>query len=268
MDPQQPTPFVHVLPSAPALVGAVSSTSGGSGGGGGPPWLRGMNLRSGFSFGVPQPPPVPAGYFNPNPGALALQWSASAGGGVADLFFHPASFPDNSRLGNGTNTELSLVVSGRAAALVGAEVWSCNSYSAGGVRVEGGGSALLLQLSSEHHAGHELWVRDAGSSARVLVMQTEDRSPDAAPTSSVLVEGGAHADVVGLFSYYAAALASAGAVVADARSSASVAVFRQWHSYHPRFYNCSVLGLGGAVPCLQATDFATASVSSATWEGE
>ena len=249
MDPNATLPFLHVLPSG----------SGGSGGGGAP-WVRGMNVRSGVTFGVPQPPPVPAGWYNPNPGALALLWEAG-GGGLADVFFHPATFPDNSRLGSGPNTELSLVLRGPSAAMVAAEVWSCNAYSQGGARVEAGARALFLQLSSEHHEGQELLVRNAGSSARVLVMQTEDRSPDAAPTSSVRVEGGAAVEVTGLFSYYAARVPSPAAVLVDAQSSAQVRVFRQWHSYHPMFYNCSVLGLGGGAPCLAATDFAQVQVS-------
>jgi hypothetical protein len=99
-----------------------------------PVWITGINIRTGFSFGAPQPPPVPAGWTNPNPGALALLWEASEGGGLQvrltnalqrnrampsryssgcasqDVFFHPDSWPDNHRMGTGPNTELSLVI--------------------------------------------------------------------------------------------------------------------------------------------------------------
>lgn len=68
-------------------------------------------------------------------------------------------------------------------------------------------SVTFQQLSSEHHAGHELWITNA-SSVSVHCMQTEDRSPDAAPTASVVAELGSVADVTGLFSYYAANVSS------------------------------------------------------------
>jgi hypothetical protein len=38
----------------------------------GAPWISGLNIRSGQNFGAPQPPPIPAGWGNPNPGTLAL----------------------------------------------------------------------------------------------------------------------------------------------------------------------------------------------------
>ena len=78
----------------------------------------------------------------------------------------------------------------------------------GGARVKDTGAAVAFQqLSSEHHVGHELWLTNA-TSVSVHCMQTEDRSPDAAPTASVIAEGGTVADVTGLFSYYAANVSS------------------------------------------------------------
>jgi len=245
-DPDALTPFFHTLPS------------GGDG-----PWIRGLNIRSGEHFGVvPQPPPVPVGFANPNPGSLALLWEAS-GGGVQDLFFHPPTFPDNPREYNTKNTELSLVVRGPSGRGVFSDVWSCNSYSMGGARVEKGGKATFYQLSSEHHLGHELHLLDRYTSANVTVMQTEDRD-DSAPTSSVRVEGGASVDVTALFSYYAASIPSPAAIYVDSTSTAFVKVFRQWHSYHPMFYNCSILGVGGESPCLALNDFVEAKVASVT----
>jgi hypothetical protein len=242
----------------PATLTPLLHIPAGGGSGGKAPHIAGMNLRSGQAWGAPQPPPVPPGWANPNPGALALLWEAdAAGGGGQDLFFHPATFPDNYRDVAGPNTELSIVVRG-AGGPVFADVWSANAYSMGGALVNGTQGATFYQLSSEHHFGHELRVV-GGARVAVHVMQTEDRLPDAAPTASITVEGGSHVDVTGLFSYYAAAnVTSEGAVVVDDASTASVAVFRQWHSYHPLFYNCSVFGTG---LCVEEKDFALVRVS-------
>ena len=232
-------PVVDVLP----LIG---------GAGGAAPWISGLNVRSGQTW--PQ-------NVNPNPGALALQWRAAAGGGAQDLFLHPNTFPDNYRnVTARNNTELSLVVRDGGGGVF-ADVWSCNSFSQGGARVADTAERVTFyQLSSEHHAGHELWVSNA-SRVRVHGMQTEDRSPDAAPTASVLAERGSRVEVTGLFSYYAADVASAAACVVDASSALDVAVFRQYHSYHPMFFNCSLLARGDA--CVQAVDFARAGSEAA-----
>jgi len=243
-DPAAPSPLLRV-------------PGGGGGGAGAAPHLSGLNLRSGQTWGAPQPPPVPAGWANPNPGAIALLWEAdAAGGGGQDLFFHPNTFPDNKRDTRGPNTELSLVVRGAGGAVF-ADVWSANAYSAGGALVNGTRGVTFYQLSSEHHAGAELRVA-GGADVAVHAMQTEDRSPDAAPTASITVEGGSRVVVTGLFSYYAANVTSEAAVAVDGGSAASVAVFRQWHSYHPFFYNCSLWGPGGL--CVNATDFALVNV--------
>jgi hypothetical protein len=223
-------------------------------------WISGLNIRSGITFGVPQALPVPMGWFNPNPGALALLWRAESGG-LLDVFFHPPSFPDNRRLGTGPNTELSLVVANGGGGVF-ADIWSCNSYSMGGARVYTTTSRVLFyQLSSEHHAGHELWVTNA-TNVIVHTMQTEDRSPDAAPTASVIVESGSSVLVTGLFSYYAANISSAGAIIVDSTSMAHIQVFRQYHSYHPEYYNCSILALStnGDNVCVTDVDFADVSV--------
>jgi hypothetical protein len=233
----------------PAAMRPVVDVLGGGGGGGDAPWISGLNIRSGMTW---------PGGASPNPGAIGLQWRAAAGGGAQDLFMHPATFPDNSRDPSVPNTELSLVVRDGGGGVF-ADLWSCNSYSQGGVRiVDTAGPATFYQLSSEHHAGHELWLTNATNVA-VHCMQTEDRSPDAAPTSSVRAEGGSRVIVTGLFSYYAASVASAAACVADDSSSLDVAVFRQYHSYHPLYYVCSLLK--GAA-CVQAVDFALARTAA------
>jgi hypothetical protein len=143
-------------------------------------------------------------------------------------------------------------------------LWSCNSYSQGGARVvDTAAPVLFYQLSSEHHAGYELWLTNATRVA-VHTMQTEDRSPDAAPTSSVRAESGSALVLTGLFSYYAASVSSPAAIIVDATSSVDAAVFRQWHSYHPLFYNCSVALLdagGGETACVTPIDFARVVVS-------
>jgi len=240
-DPARPQPFLRALA-----------------GGAFPTWISGLNIRTGFAFGAPQPPPVPAGFMSPNPGAIALWWEAQMGG-LQDVFFHPNTFPDNPREGNSPNEELSLVVANGGAGVF-ADIWSCNAYSAGGVRVfNTTGPVVFSQLSSEHHLGHELHVTNA-TGVVVRGMQTEDRG-DSAPTSSVLLEAGSSAIVQGLFSYYTAGVESPGAVVVDASSSAVVEVYRQYHSYHPLYYACSVLA-GDA--CVAATDFALANVTLAS----
>jgi hypothetical protein len=93
--------------------------------GGADVWLSGLNVRTGTTYGSSQPAPVPSGWCNPNPGAMALLWRAS-GGGIQDVFFHPNSWPDNHRDCSGPNTELSLVVDGGGGMF--ADIWSCNSY--------------------------------------------------------------------------------------------------------------------------------------------
>ena len=173
------------------------------------------------------------------------------------------SWPDNARLGAGANTELSLVVADGGGGVF-ADIWSCNSYAMGGARVRDTAARVeFTQLSSEHHAGHELWVSNATDVA-VHAMQTEDRSPDAAPTCSLLAEAASAVDLTGLFSYYAANVSSAASVRVSGDSRVSVAVYRQYHSYHPMYYNCSILadGSGGEV-CVTATDFALAVVALA-----
>jgi len=93
-------------------------------------------------------------------------------------------------------------------------------------------------------------------------MQTEDRSPDASPTASLVLEQGARVDITGLFSYYAANISSDAAVVVNAGCSCRLGAFRQWHSYHPMFYKCSVLAFDGSgqQTCVNATDVAFAGV--------
>ena len=232
------------------------------GGGAWPTWLSGMNLRSGFSFGVPQPPPVAPGTLSPNPGAIALLWNAR-GGGVADVFFHPNTFPDNPRAGNSPNNELSLVIANGGGGTF-SSIWSCNAYSAGGALVVNtSGPVTFSQLSSEHHLGHELWLVNA-TNVLVRGMQTEDRG-DSAPTASVRLEAGSAARVQALFSYYIAGQQSPGAVVADASSGVEVQVFRMFHSYHPMNYDCSVLAASAGAPgdsCVTAADFALANASA------
>ena len=232
-------------------------------------WIFGVNIRTGFSFGNPQPPPVPQDWTNPNPGALALLWKAVNGGGLQDVFFHPATWPDNRRVGNGTNTELSLVVDGEKTKGVFADLWSCNSYSMGGVRITNTRKInTFYQLSSEHHYGHELWITNA-SEVSVHTMQTEDRSPDAAPTASIIAEFGSVVHVTGLFAYYAADVPSLAAVISDSTSSVSVDVFRQYHSYHPMFFNCSfmVFASNGSIEtCVNAKDFAHVSYKSSDYK--
>lgn len=228
-------------------------------------WLSGLNIRTAQTYSTTNPPPVPAGWANPNPGALALLWTVPSGG-LQDVFFHPASFPDNRREGTGPNTELSLVVA-EGGGGVFADIWSCNSYSMGGVMVTNTSlPTTFYQLSSEHHLGHELWVHNA-TNVRVHCMQTEDRSPDAAPTSSITLEHGSSAVVTGLWSYYAANVPSAASVFVDATSQVSVAVYRQYHSYHPMYYNCSLLAelpgpAGGSTACIKVKDFALAIVKA------
>jgi hypothetical protein len=220
-------------------------------------WIVGMNVRSGFTWGLPAPSPAPASARNPNPGALAVQWDAPSGG-VQDAFFHPATWPDNPRVAPSPQTELTLVITGGGTF---SDLWSSNAYSLGGVRVvDARGPVTFYQLSSEHHAGSELLVDN--STVAVRTMQTEDRSPDAAPTASVVLRNGARADIVGLYSYYAANVSSAAAVDVDAGCACRLAVFRQWHSYHPMFYNCSLLArcASGNDVCVNATDLAFVGV--------
>lgn len=247
-DPTHLTPILHVT--------SLSSGSAGDG----VPWVVGMNVRSGFTFGTqPAPPPAPSGSLNPNPGALALMWEA-LGGGVQDVFFHPNTFPDNPRVMPSPQTELSLVVDGGGG--VFADIWTCNSYSLGGVRVLNSQTPVIFyQLSTEHHAGNELLVVNS-TLVVVHTMQTEDRSPDASPTASLVLEQGARVDITGLFSYYAANISSDAAVVVNAGCSCRLGAFRQWHSYHPMFYKCSVLAFDGSgqQTCVNATDVAFAGV--------
>ena len=243
-DPADPRPFLRAL----------------GGGSAHPTWVSGLNVRTGFTFGVPQPPPVPAGYLSPNPGAIALLFEA-ASGGVQDVFFHPNTFPDNGREGNSPNDELSLVVANGGAGVF-ADIWSCNAYSSGGARVYNTtGPVVFSQLSSEHHFGHELWVTNA-TGVVVHGMQTEDRS-DSSPTSSVLLEAGSSAHVVALFSYYTAGEESPAAVRVDDSSVALVEIFRQYHSYHPVEYACSVLveSAASGAACVNATDFASVNAT-------
>jgi hypothetical protein len=67
VNPEAVSPFFYTAPN--------TGTSGS-----GEVWVSGLNIRTGSSVGQPQPPPVPAGWTNPNPGALALLWAAEAGG--------------------------------------------------------------------------------------------------------------------------------------------------------------------------------------------
>ena len=93
-------------------------------------------------------------------------------------------------------------------------------------------------------------------------MQTEDRG-DSAPTASVLVENGSEIRIQALFSYYPAGISSAAAVRVDAASAAVVEVYRQYHSYHPLYYNCSLQAdnFDGSEACVAATDFAFANAT-------
>ena len=100
-------------------------------------------------------------------------------------------------------------------------------------------------------------------------MQTEDRSPDAAPTASIIAEFGSVVHVTGLFAYYAADVPSLAAVISDSTSSVSVDVFRQYHSYHPMFFNCSfmVFASNGSIEtCVNAKDFAHVSYKSSDYK--
>jgi hypothetical protein len=132
----------------PAAPRAVLSVPRSAGAGAGPqPLLRvgGLNVQTARAFG-PQPPPVPAGWANPNPGAISILWEeggALPGGGPAhglvDVFIHPPSWSDNVREGAGASTEVSLWVRGAGARGVFADVWSCNAYASSGFRVTDGG---------------------------------------------------------------------------------------------------------------------------------
>jgi hypothetical protein len=251
-DPADPRPIVDVRPGSEAAGGAA-------------PWISGMSVRSGFTWASRGP------NSNSNPGALAVLWRSDSedDGGLQDVFLKPETWPDNTRDPSVANTELSLVVRDGGGGVF-ADIWTANAFSQGGVRVvDTARRALFYQLSSEHHAGHELWVSNA-TRVEVHVMQTEDRSPDAAPTSSVRAELSSRVLVTGLFSYYAAAVPSPGAVVADASSSLDVAVHRQYHSYHPMYYNCSMLletgaGDGGAA-CVLPADYALAQARARSGE--
>jgi hypothetical protein len=117
-NPQEPHPFLHVV--AGEEEAAATSRA--------PVWITGMNIRSGFKFGVPQPAPVPSGYLSPNPGAIAVLWETAAGGGMQDIFFHPSTFPDNHFAGKqpAARPELSLVVANGGGGVF-ADIWSCNT---------------------------------------------------------------------------------------------------------------------------------------------
>lgn len=248
-NPAAPHPFLHV-PAAGAGAGQV--------------WITGMNIRSGFSFGVPQPIPVPRGYLSPNPGAIAVLWEAAggaAGGGMQDVFFHPNTFPDNSFEGSqpALRPELSLVVANGGGGIF-ADIWSCNAYSNGGVHVANTTSPVRFsQLSSEHHYLHELWISNA-TNVEVHSMQTETRDPLTA--SSVLLERESNALVTNLYSYLING-PNAAAVRVDASSSAVVENYRQFHFDHPHYFNCSVLAVDahGSQFCVAAVDFALANVT-------
>ncbi len=249
-NPAAPHPFLHVPAAAAAGAGKV--------------WITGMNIRSGFSFGVPQPAPVPSGYLSPNPGAIAVLWEAPggpAGGGMQDVFFHPNTFPDNSFEGSQSSLrpELSLVVANGGGGVF-ADIWSCNAYSNGGVQVANTTSPVRFsQLSSEHHYLHELWISNA-TDVEVHSMQTETRDPLTA--SSVLLENESNALVTNLYSYLIDG-PNAAAVRVDASSSVVVEIYRQFHFDHPHYFNCSVLAVDalGSQFCVADVDFALANVT-------
>jgi hypothetical protein len=249
MDPKSRRPILHIE-------GGEQSNSTAS------VWISGMNIRSGFSFGTRQPLPVPIGWTNPNPGAIALLFERGTNSsGIQDVFFHPNTFPDNSHEGIGPGSELSLVISNEGSALI-ADVWSCNSYSKGGVLVVNTTKRVQFeQLSSEHHQEHELWVSNA-TNVHVYSMQTEDRV-DSSPTSSISVDTGSSIMITGLFSYYTSNVPSIGAIVIDESSSANVEIFRSYRSYHPLYYNCSIFAEGlNSSSCLSKLDFAFASLEA------
>ena len=206
--------------------------------------VAGLGVRSATTY-QEQPWKKTAGLppaWNPNPGAISLLWQAQ-GGVAVDVIFHPQDFPDNYRKGysgpDGGNTEVSMWVDGGHG--VFADIWSCNSYADGGFWVSNSsGPGVAYQLSSEHHDGHELWIRNSPH-WRVWAMQTEDRSPDADSTCSVRVDASAGVTVGALYSYYAADKTSLAAVQLGRGAEGFEAYnLRTYHSYHPLFYNCTV----------------------------
>ena len=153
--------------------------------------IGGLNIQSASgNYTTGQPYPVPTGWTNPNPGAMGLLWET--GGtlsipnipmyGLFDVFFHPASYPDNHRLGIGNNTEYSLFIQGPQASGSFADIWTCNSYAFGGTWVINSmGPGIFYQLSDEHHYGHEVTLVNS-SNWQIWTVQTEDRMDDCAQT--------------------------------------------------------------------------------------
>jgi hypothetical protein len=230
-DPESARPFLHVLGGGESdgEEAAAAAT-----------WITGLNVRTGFNFGVEQPKPVPKGYDSPNPGAIAMLWE-SQHGGLQDIFFHPNTFPDNNNQNEEAPyvTELSLVIANGGAGVF-ADIWTCNAYSQGGVRiVNTTGPVMFSQLSSEHHLGPELWVTNS-TGLSVSGMQTESR---VAQTSSVRLEEQSSALITNLFSYHPAGASSLAAVYVDASSSISVEIMKQFHFYRkPQLLRSSDFG--------------------------
>ena len=246
-DARAPKAILHVLPSASSDSAAHL-------------FVAGLGVRSATTY-AKQPWKKAAGLppaWNPNPGAISLLWQAQ-GGVMIDVIFHPQDFPDNYRQGytgpDGGNTEVSMWVDGGHG--VFADIWSCNSYADGGFWVtNSSGPGVAYQLSSEHHDGHELWIRNS-SNWKVWAMQTEDRSPDSDSTCSVRVDASANVSVGGLFSYYAANRTSLAAIELGSGTVAFEAYnLRTYHSYHPLFYNCTVWVQGSRWCLNQTHDFA------------
>lgn len=161
--------------------------------------IGGLNIQSASGNYTNQPSPVPTGWMNPNPGAIGLLWETGGSTlvsgvssyrtsstmpteGAFDIFFHPASFPDNHRIGKGNNTEYSLYIQGVNATGSFADIWTCNSYAFGGTWViDSQGPGIFYQLSDEHHYGHEVTFVNAAN-WEIWTMQTEDRMDDCSQT--------------------------------------------------------------------------------------
>ena len=166
-------------PSAPRPVLLVQS-----GDDTGAPWptlrIGGLDIQTATTYASPQPPPVPAGWANPNPGAVAVLWEAGGAlasgapaAGLVDAFFHPLSWPDNVRLGTGNSTETSLWVSGVGAGGSFVDVWACNAYAGVQVRVSAArGAGVFYGLSSEHNDGPQLLFEDGAAGWAVWTLET------------------------------------------------------------------------------------------------
>lgn len=146
-----------------------------------------------------------------------------------DVFLNRNTFPDNPNPNEVSPyvTELSLVVANGGGGVF-ADIWTCNAYSKGGVRIANTtGPVHFSQLSSEHHLGPELWVTNS-TGLSIVGMQTESR---VGLTSSVKLAENSSAFITNLFSYHPASSPSLAAVYVDASSSTTVEIMRQFHAY-------------------------------------